>query len=73
MKLYIWKDAYRVDYGGACLYVVASSVEEARALALDVPVSEYGYAPCHKTSVVVDREPDRILDLPCAEVYEWSE
>ena len=45
MKLYIWNDPYSVSYGGACIYAVAETVEEARELASRAPISEFGFEP----------------------------
>ena len=78
MKLYIWKDVYSVKYGAAFLYSIADSIEQARELALNAKTSEYGYAPkpdsrSQVEPSIVNGPPDRIVDLPYAEVYEWSE
>jgi hypothetical protein len=69
-----------VRYGGACLYVVAADVDAARALLRSGPVgiASYGSTPGPNdydivTEAVITREPDRVLDVPCAEMYHWEE
>jgi hypothetical protein len=76
MKMFVWKDAYRVSYGNAVAVAVAETVEEARSLLRSAGRSHYGMDPFKDESQGCDigtRAPDRILDLPCAEIYEWSE
>ena len=76
LKLYVWKDIATVDYGGAILYAIAETEEQARKMAVGAPVAEYGDPWEGKTldpSDVPDRAPDRVHELPYAEVYQWSE
>lgn len=76
MNLYVWKEAYRVSYGNATLYVVASSLEEARVLAsTPVDVSRYGMTPTDAAipdPKVIAQEP-RIIKGPCAEIQHFEE
>ena len=73
MKLYIWNDVYPDRYGAACLYVVADSLEQAKETAKDATVMKYGFNEDGKLGNVSLKEPDRILDVPCGEVYHWEE
>lgn len=80
MKLYIWNEPYKVSYGGACIYVVASSLEEARELAKTAPIAYYGNPAGVGATLGVSRvamteigEPSRVLDVPCAECFHWEE
>lgn len=74
MKLYVWVDPYPVSYGSSLVVAVASSLEEAKAIAAKSPLYKYGQfeesGPGH---VVTLGEPHRIVDLPCAEWHEWAE
>lgn len=75
MKLFIWKDPHKIDYGGTCLYVMANDLQEARNLALAAQDASYGEA-WNKEPVRVDVqnvEPDRVIEGPYAELYQWSE
>ena len=75
VKLYVWNNPYDVNYGGSCLYVVAESEDQARALAPAALVAKYGN-PWDKNrhlGAVKLGAPDRVHELPHAEVYEWSE
>ena len=76
--MFIWNDVYRVSYGSAVVYAVAETEEEARRLAESAPVSQYGSDPGNterpqRGCGLKGRAPDRVLDVPCAEIYEWSE
>lgn len=78
MKLYVWVNPYGVSFGCSMLYAVASSIEEARAVAKQqTTVLHYGEYEEQNPGVgsIVDslREPTRVLDLPCAEWVEWAE
>jgi len=73
MKLYVWNTPYHIDYGSTCLYAIASSEDEARKIAENANVSKYGYEPRGIAPIKLDRPPDRVHDLPYAEVYQWSE
>jgi len=75
MKLYVWVDPYQVAYGGSIIYAVAETQEEAERLAVNAPVFWFG---AYEAGTVNSRvralgDPDRILDLPCAECYEHKE
>lgn len=77
MKLFIWNNPYRPQYGGAIIYAVAETVEEARAVAQKAPIMEFGEPGTQDaqdtTVAIAVGEPDRVCDLPYAEIYEWSE
>ena len=74
MKLFIWNEPYPVGYGGSFAFAVAETVEDAREQVRKAGVSRYGHEPdSYCGADVSKRDPDRVLDGPCAEVYEWSE
>ncbi len=74
MKLYVWNDPYAVSYGGSILYVVAASEAAAKKLAATANTMNYGsYERAGNDLPRELGEPDRILSLPCAEIYHWSE
>jgi hypothetical protein len=73
VKLYVWKNAYDVRYGDACLYVIAISEDEARKAAKTARVSRFGYEPDNLAQLGELGPPDRVCDGPYAEVYEWQE
>lgn len=76
MKLYVWNEPHRIEYGSTCLYAIAESEDEARAIALTARVSDFGWPPKDNAGVSasdINRPPDRVHDLPYAEVYQWSE
>jgi hypothetical protein len=77
MKLFVWNVPYPVDYGGSIIYAVAETVGQAREVAMKAPLSKYGYEPksLNEGSNWPFKlgKPDRVLAVPCAEIYEWSE
>lgn len=76
MKLYIWVDPYKIVTGASMVIAVAENVDEARKIALEGSAWYYGDQPLETRDDVVQTqlgEPTRILDLPCAEWYEWAE
>lgn len=73
MKMFIWKDAYRVPFGSAIAVAVAENAEEARHKLRHAGVSHYGLAPEEGGVDLGNREPDRVLDLPAAQIFQWSE
>lgn len=77
MKLYIWLRPYEVSYGNSFVLAVAASDDEARRLIREsarwYSSGEYGGEQKPWPDAPVDRSPDRIVDLPCAEFHEWSE
>lgn len=73
MKLFIWNEPYKVEYGGACLYVIAETLEQARELALNAQLAYFGLKPLGTVGIPDLGEPDRVLDAPYAECYEWYE
>lgn len=73
MKLYIWADPYSVQYGSSMLLAVASSLEEAKQIAITAPGYRYWEHGCEGGGSTPLGDPTRIVDIPCAEWHEWSE
>lgn len=78
MKLFLWINPYPVSYGCSMVFAVADSLEQAKAIAASkVSAKHYTYGIEHEsgqwTSDLDLGEPQRIVDLPCAEWHEWSE
>lgn len=73
MKVFIWNNPYSVAYGGSFLFVVAGNEEQARNLAASAHVTHYGYPPRERNGQTDLGEPDRVIEAPYAEIYEWSE
>jgi hypothetical protein len=76
MRMYIWNQPYDVQWGASFAFAVADSEQEARELILasNGRVMNYGaYEAARPNFKRLNAAPDRILDLPCAEIYEWSE
>lgn len=75
VKLFVWVNPYEVRYGGSMLYAVAEDEQQARALiAKETP--RFSYGDFAKPPLLFNDllgPPDRVLDVPCAEVYEWQE
>lgn len=76
LQLYVWKP-YAVPYGSSLLFVVASSIEEAKEQASRA-AGYYSYGDNFFESDMKALanelgEPLRILPLPCAEWHEWGE
>lgn len=74
MKLFIWNDPYGVNYGGSILFVMAEDEASARELAKTCPTIKYGFGKpdgffCTKPLGA----PDRVIEQPGGECYEWSE
>lgn len=75
MKLFVWNNPYRVSYGGSLLYAVAESEEAAREM-IARPTPRYAYGEYAETPLNFLPDlgpPTRVVDVPCAELYEWSE
>lgn len=81
MKMFIWADAYPVNYGNAVAVAVAETVEQAREMLKTAEISPYGMDPIMADGTrhrrpgcdVSKQEPTRVYDLPCAEVFHWEE
>lgn len=76
MRMYIWNVLWPEYYSGSIVYAVAENVDDARREARAAKIQGFGeFSRDRPTSLLmdIDREPDRILDLPCAEIYEWEE
>ncbi|MCY1669494.1 hypothetical protein OVA07_00505 [Novosphingobium sp. SL115] len=75
MKLYIWNHPHNILYGGAIAYAVAESEDAARDEIRKAPVMLYGdqRQKLDVAGLHIDGPADRILDLPCAEIFQWEE
>ena len=74
MKMFVWNDPYAVKYGGSCIYACAETVEAAREAIKRAPTSHYGMDPGEPGRFDVgNTEPTRVIDAPCAEIYQWQE
>jgi len=76
MKLFIWAEPYHISYGTSLVIAVAETVEQARIQAASGKVQAYGKfeRPTDMSAQAKELgEPTRVLDLPCAEWYEWEE
>lgn len=74
MKMFVWSEPYRVNYGSSCCVAIAETVEQAREIAaIGKLQSFFRFQQDTSMQGVVLGEPTRILDLPCAEWYEVSE
>lgn len=73
MKLYIWHNPYRVDYGMSMLIVVAETLENAKRQAANGDGYAYGSEGGNHPFSMTLGDPTRIVDLPCAEWHMWSE
>jgi hypothetical protein len=75
VKVFIWVNPYHISYGGVFLFAVAEDEAAARELiAKETPRFAYGNYP--EKPLVFTGElgpPDRVIDAPYAEVYEWQE
>lgn len=78
-KMFIWCRPYKVSYGCSMLIVVASNVDAAKKLACSKLANGYSFGEYRqeidwsKWNPEQLSNPDRIVDLPCAEWHEWSE
>ena len=73
MKLFVWNDTESPAWGGACLYIIAETLEEAKRQAKITFVSKFGEAPNTINDIEILSEPDRVHELPYAELYWWKE
>lgn len=76
MKLFIWNNPFKESYGGSFVFAVAKTEDEARRIATTADVMAYGEYDEGPLSSRLEKplgEPTRVLDLPCAEAYRWSE
>lgn len=74
LRLYVWRNPYPVSWGSSIVYAVAASEEEARKSATTAPVSHYGGDPDpNEGRAMTLGVPTRVVDLPYAEIYQWSE
>lgn len=74
MKLYVWNDPYSIKWGGACIYAIAESEDQARELAKKSPVFVYGeFGHGAPNNIKELGAPTRVCELPYAEAFEWEE
>ncbi len=87
MKLFVWNNPITLSLGGACLYVVAETEEQARSVAKTARWSKQGHEAgdpgwsnhgVERDDTIVGRDfalgaPDRVIEAPCAEIYYWQE
>ena len=82
LRMFVWVDPYAVRYGSSEYRAIAETVEQARAMAADAKHYEYsrfdivddlGREHPRFVATYLSKDPDRIVDLPCAEWNEWSE
>lgn len=74
MKLYVWNNPTRIDYGASCLYVMAPNLTAARKAALSAADAAFGETWKVERMRLADLgKPTRVLSGPYAEVYWWSE
>ncbi len=75
MKLYVWNNPVSIAWGGSIIYAIAGSLADAKAQAKSAIRAEYGTLWRDETRLALKDigEPDRVIDAPYAEYYEWSE
>lgn len=73
MKLYVWVDPYQVSYGSSLVFAIAEDLDAAKEQARTGTAFAYGKYSEPTPSNVILGDPDRIVDLPCAEWHMWSE
>lgn len=72
MKLFIWEDPCTTEHGFSVAVAVAETVDQAKLVAMHglqyrFGAFEQGFVPPELG------DPDRIIECPCAEWYEWDE
>lgn len=72
MKLYIWKDPYKVNWGSSMCFAVADNLETAKEIAQGANLYRFVEYESGYMNLPLG-EPTRVVDLPCAEWHEWSE
>jgi hypothetical protein len=75
VNLYVWVNPYPVNYGSSLIISIASSLEEAKLVANDkLRARAYSYGEYERAfGPITLGAPKRVVSLPCAEWYEWSE
>lgn len=74
LKLYVWVDPYPVKYGSSMVVAVADSEDAARQQAAKGKQWAYGsFEQPGTMERIALGAPTRVVPLPCAEWYEWSE
>lgn len=76
MKMYVWADPWSIRYGSSVVIAVAESEDDARAQVAEgrtYAFARYDNDGCPHLDKLKLGKPDRVLDLPCAEAYWWSE
>ena len=69
--MFVWVDPINLEYGSSMVVAVAETVEQAREIAQKSPSYLYGNLPGADRNLPVLGEPTRVVDIPCAEWYEW--
>lgn len=72
MKMFVWCDPYRVKWGSSMCVAIAADLESAKQLARQGKLMSFGEFK-GRTPEVELGEPTRVLEIPCAEWYEWME
>lgn len=74
MKLFVWNNPYDLRWGNACAYAIAPDADAARKAIRAGLVSRSGETPegSPPADMDIDRDPDRVLDGPYGEIYEWE-
>ena len=75
MKVFVWITPFEVSYGDSIAYAVAEDEDSARKQIRASKHFSYGIYDegTHTGPLDIDRPPDRVHDLPWAEIYSWSE
>lgn len=79
MKLYVWANPYSIEYGTSVVFAVADNEEAAREQAKHgryYAFAEYDHRSeetMEALATIELKEPTRVVDLPCAEWWSWSE
>ena len=73
MKLFIWANPFKVFYGSSMLIAVAETLEQAKEEAKTAPAYIYAQYNESGPGPITLKDPDRIVELPCAEWHTWKE
>lgn len=76
MKMYIWASPYPIEWGASLLVAVAENEDAAREQAAKAIIYHYATSPgglIHSQVIDSLGSPTRIINTPCAEIYEWEE
>lgn len=75
MKMYIWNNPYNLLNGGSIAYAVAADEDGARLQICEATIMAYGNVAkqLDLEGLHINRPADRILSIPCAEIYQWED